>query len=140
MQRVVVGTDGSPGSQRALEWAVEEARRRQARLAVVHIWDAPFEPTWGTMGVDIAAYEEHASETLDDAVADCRAAEPGVEIEPRLVRGPAATTLVELAKDADLLVVGSRGRGGFAGLLLGSVSQQVAQHATCPVVIVPARP
>jgi nucleotide-binding universal stress UspA family protein len=137
MQRIVVGIDGSEGARRALDWAIEEAELRHARLQVVHTWDAPFEPTWGTMGVDVAAYEESARELLDDEVEDRVVGAVRQNVEKQLVRGGAAIVLVGLSKDADLLVIGSRGRGGFAGLLLGSVSQQVAHHATCPVVIVP---
>ncbi len=136
MQQIVVGIDGSESSSRALEWALDEAALRQARLQVVHAWDAPFEPTWGTMGVDVAEYESAARRLVDDEVAARVPDTTRVPVDNLIVRGSAAAMLVDLSKDADLVVVGSRGHGGFAGLHLGSVSQQVAQHARCPIVIV----
>ncbi len=135
MEQIVVGVDGSDNARRALEWALDEAGRRQARLRVVHVWDAPFEPTWGTMGIDIARYETAARDLLDEEISRAPSTTP-VTVEKVPIRGPAAATLVKLSKDADLLVVGSRGHGGFTALRLGSVSQQVAQHSECPVVIV----
>jgi len=139
MQRVVVGIDGSDGSQRALRWAVEEAGRRGAELEVVHVWHLPYAGGYPYFAgaIDLGVFENDARAILDRAVATVDAtAVPAVE--PVLVQGGAAWALVEAAKGADLLVVGSRGRGGFAGLLLGSVSQHVAAHAPCPVVVVPA--
>ena len=133
MERIVVGIDGSDGSRRALEWAIDESRLRQSTLLVVHAWQAPFGPTWGTLGEDTERYEANAQRLLDDTVAD---AVTDIPIDKLLVNGSAASAIVEASRDATLVVIGSRGRGGFAGLLLGSVSQQVAQHAECPVVLV----
>lgn len=137
---IVVGVDGSEHAARALRWALDEARIRGAAVQAVHAWQNPDVgvtgfpvPKVGTEGI-----AEAAQETLDQAVDD--QATGGVEVERSLVRGPAAQALLDAAKGADLLVVGSRGRGGFAGLLLGSVSQQCAHHASCPVVIVPGAP
>ena len=135
---VVVGIDGSDGSLRALRWAAEEARLRGARLRVVLAWsylDQPgkgeFDPSYG---------EDDARRTVDEAVAALGADGEGIDIEPVVVNDLPARGLLEAAgPDPDLLVVGARGRGGFKGLLLGSVSQQVAQHASCPVVIVPEK-
>ena len=137
--RVVVGVDGSDHAARALRWAIDEALRRGAPLEVVHAWHYPY------IGVEVGftatpsvleAAEKVARQILDDAAAV--ASDAGVDgVERSLVSGPAAGALLDAAKGADVLVVGSRGRGGFAGLLLGSVSQQVAHHAPCPVVIVP---
>ena len=136
-QRIVVGYDWSPGSHAALHWAAEEARVRGATLDVVHVWTYYAGAGTGLAYIDPDELEKSAATVLDDALTELGTVE-GVEIERHLVEGPAAPALLHAAKGADLLVVGSRGRGGFAGLLLGSVSQQVSHHAPCPVVIVPA--
>jgi nucleotide-binding universal stress UspA family protein len=136
MNRIVVGVDGSKGADAALAWAAEEARLRNAHLEVVHTIAYPI--TGGmplTQEVD-SQLIAGAQAVLDDSIA--RADLEGTDHEARFERGSAAVLLVEIAKGADLLVVGSRGRGGFVGLLLGSVSQQCAHHAPCPIVIVPA--
>jgi nucleotide-binding universal stress UspA family protein len=135
---IVVGVDGSEPSGDALEWALAEARLRDDVLRVVCAWD--IQPiAYGAMGfippVDPASSERAAEEAvaqLLDAHAD---AAEGVRVERSIVQGAAADVLVEAAKDADLLVVGSRGHGGAAGLLLGSVSMRSAHLAPCPVVI-----
>jgi nucleotide-binding universal stress UspA family protein len=141
---IVVGVDQSEGAKAALRFALEEARLRQAKLRVVHTWQfgyigAPgFEGSLPTVGGDLAEFHEAAEAALDETlrgvVADADA--DGVAIERRVDQGAAAPVLIEESREADLLVVGSRGHGGFAQLLLGSVSQQCAQHAFCPVVIV----
>jgi nucleotide-binding universal stress UspA family protein len=141
MQRLVVGVDGSEHARRALEWALEEARLRDARLDVVYAWEPPLVVGFGTLAggrtePEGTSYENAARSLLDETVAAIRT-EDRPAIEKTVVHGSAARALLEAAKGADLIVVGSRGRGGFAGLLLGSVSQQVVQHAPCPVVIVP---
>ena len=134
---VVVGVDGSEGALRALRWAGEEARLRGARLRAVCVWSyldqagEPFDPTYG---------EDDARRMLDEAVAAAGLDAGGVDVERRTVCDLPARGLLDSAADADLLVVGARGLGGFRGLLLGSVSQQAAQHAPCPVAIVPAEP
>jgi nucleotide-binding universal stress UspA family protein len=135
-ERIVVGIDGSPGAQAALTWAVDEAARRDATLEVVHAWHAPFVDGYGYAGsaIDPVAMELGARAVADEAVEPHRGK---VAIDVHVVCGSPASVLVQQAKDADLLVVGSRGRGGFAGLLLGSVSHQVVHHAPCPVVVVP---
>jgi len=135
-QRIVVGIDGSEGAHEAFEWAVDEARRRDAVLEVVHVWTPPYIEGYPFVGSVVTAEEIEAAsrDTLAKTVAPYEAT---VEIQCHVVSGSPASALVAQARDADLLVVGSRGRGGFAGLLLGSVSQQVSHHAPCPVVIVP---
>jgi nucleotide-binding universal stress UspA family protein len=137
--RIVVGVDGSEGSNAALAWAQEEAILRGATLVVVHTWSFPYV---GDMAYSQyysgEAVEEDARTVLDGALERSGVLEAGLEIERHVVQGPAAQVLIEQGKGADLIVVGSRGRGGFAGLLLGSVSQQVAHHATSPVAIIPA--
>jgi nucleotide-binding universal stress UspA family protein len=139
MARIVVGIDGSDHSKRALSWALDEARLRSASLLVVHVWGLPVYATgYGFMPgapVDPITVSESASSELDKAVAEVVGDAEGVTVERKAVEGVAAQVLVDEADGADLLVVGSRGHGGFAGLLLGSVSQQCAQHARCPVVI-----
>jgi len=136
MERIVVGVDGSDHSRRALAWAIGEARARQAALVAVHAWHLPAAAaSYAGPLVDPKLLEEEAAKALADALASADA--HGVEVEQRVVRGGPAAALLDAAADADLLVVGSRGHGGFAGLLLGSVSQQVCHHAACPVVVVP---
>jgi nucleotide-binding universal stress UspA family protein len=143
MQRIVVGVDGSENSRVALDWALAEAQLRHASVDVVNAWQPVFIVGFGGMpgGAAVqedAAHEEEAHRVLDEMTAGTHPTDPAVTIDKVAVRGLSASALLEAAKGADLLVVGSRGRGGFAGLLLGSVSQQVAQHAECPVVIVPS--
>ncbi|MDP9889577.1 universal stress protein [Pseudarthrobacter enclensis] len=129
---VVVGLDGSDLSLGALEWAVNEAKLRQGAVRVVTAWHYPPVPS----SVEDTAPNDafHYSQRMQAgtlATVDSR----GVDVSAVLVRDPPAKALLRAAKDAQLLVVGSRGHGGFAGLLLGSVSAQVAQHANCPVLI-----
>lgn len=138
MSEIVVGTDGSDGSRRAVEWAAAEARLRDCPLVVVVCWETPVlidgsAPVWGA-GDWWDSLREDAQNLGATIAAECA---PGLDPEVRVVEGPAARALVDVGRDADLLVVGSRGRGGFASLLLGSVSSQCAHHAPCPVVIVP---
>jgi nucleotide-binding universal stress UspA family protein len=136
MERIVVGVDGSQAARDALHWAVNEGRRRNAVVEAVYAWHQPF-TGYEYMGeMNLGGFEEEARQALDAAVDAVDTT--GVSVERKLVAGGAAGALVEAAKGAELLVVGSRGRGGFSGLLLGSVSQQAAHHAPCPVVIIPA--
>lgn len=137
METIVVGVDGSEASVRALRWAVEEARLRNARVRAVHAWSYPHVSTYHQAVRALSApLAEEAEATLDRAVREGAAGAAGVEIEQVVVEGPAAAALVDASSDASLLVVGSRGLGGFSGLLLGSVSHQAASHASCAVVIV----
>ena len=136
MNRIVVGVDGSTGADAALAWAADEARLRNAHLEVVYTFAYPIKGEVPLpQEVDSQLIAE-AQAVLDDSLAGADL--EGTDLEARFERGSAAVRLVEIAQGADLLVVGSRGRGGFAGLLLGSVSQQCAHHAPCPIVIVPA--
>jgi nucleotide-binding universal stress UspA family protein len=143
--RVVVGVDGSPNSSEALRWAIAEAARRAARLVVVWTWTVPYPVApYGLVTTPLEREEyggrtrRRLQEMVDRAMAEARKQPPLVELLP--VEGPAAITLVDVARQADLLVVGSRGRGGVRGLLLGSVSQQCVHHARCPVTVVPLPP
>ena len=137
MQKIVVGVDGSEGSQKALQWAIEEAGRRDATVEALHAWEPGL--TAGLYSGAVFTEEsvqEAGEKVLDDTIA---AADPAgsTKVERRCVTAQPAAALIEAAKDADLLVVGSRGLGGFYRLLIGSVSSQVAHHAPCPVVVVP---
>lgn len=134
---VVVGVDGSEGSKIALRWAVEEARVRGARLRAVMAWsylDQPageFDPGFGKDKV-VARLRE----VVDEVVGELGPEAEGVEIDQVAVCDLPARALLDAADGAAMLVVGSRGMGGFKGLLLGSVSQQLTHHAQCPVTIV----
>jgi nucleotide-binding universal stress UspA family protein len=139
MTSIVVGIDGSDDSRRALRWALDEARLRHTTLRVVHAWRMPYAPAIaGYVPLPEAplydAAKKGAQHVLDEELSAIEAAD--VKVEPLLVEGSLVPMLLQAGKDADLLVVGSRGHGGFAELLLGSTGQQVAHHATCPVVIV----
>lgn len=136
MKTIVVGVDGSECAEKALAWAVGEARLRGDRVRAVHAWEYPVNgAAYGMMTPQLGLEElrDAAKATLDEAVEPLR---NGVPIEEVLVEGSAARALMRAAEDADLLVVGSRGLGGFRRLLLGSVSTQCAHHSHCPVVIV----
>jgi nucleotide-binding universal stress UspA family protein len=141
MGLIVVGVDHSAGAKEALRFALEEAKFRQATLRVVHAWRfgslaAPgIERSLTTPGGETEELRRAAGAALN-ATIEVTGDAGEVEIERRLVEGTPAAVLVEESSGADLLVVGSRGHGGFAHLLLGSVSQQCALHAECPVVIV----
>jgi len=141
MKTFVVGIDDSEPATGALRWALAESQAHGARLVVVHAWDWPYVGEFGAFvneRLATADFDHAAAEVLHAMVAAARdPATDDVEVEERVVRGAPAQALLEAAAGADLLIVGSRGRGGFTGLLLGSVSQQCAQHATCPVVLVP---
>jgi len=139
MHKIVVGTDGSSIADAALDWAYDEAARWGAELTVVHAWSYPY--AYGGARVSIEEPPEvvklDAAKLLESASVALRERKGGdVAIHPRLAAGAPARMLMEEAKDADLLVVGSRGHGGFLSLLLGSTAHQVAQHASCPVVVV----
>jgi nucleotide-binding universal stress UspA family protein len=168
MGGIVVGVDDSPGARKALAWAVAEARIRGAALTVVHVHkpdelNAPLyfpsehtgpgplpgtaeEPSAAELETVLEAQEvlreagaARSGKLIDGLVGEAGTA--GVEVRSTVVenRHP-ADALVEMSSEADLLVVGTRGRGGFGGLLLGSVTHALVLHATCPVVVVPSRP
>lgn len=141
MKTIVVGVDGSEGSKRALRWACDAASREDdATVMAIATWSYPVVAASPWMvGYDMPIdLSEPTTELLNETVAAMTATGfPADRIKTRVVCGSAASSLIDAAKDADLLVVGSRGLGGFAGLLLGSVSHQIAAHAPCPVVVVP---
>ncbi len=140
MKKIVAGVDGSKGSEQALHLAVALAKHNGGTVQAVTAWHIATLAYGGpgiTLPVDVSAFEENAEETSRKAVDRVAAEAEGVRIERLVHEGPAARVLLDAAREADLLVVGSRGLGGFTGLLLGSVSQQCAQHASCPVLIAP---
>ena len=139
MERIVVGIDASDTARRALRWALEEGRLRQAAVEVVHTWHAPYAgvDSYNIPAFDPETYEKAAKQVLDSAVDAEDTSGLPVPVERIVAPGGAANAILEVAKGADLVVVGSRGLGGFTGLLLGSVSHQVTHHAACPVVVVP---
>jgi nucleotide-binding universal stress UspA family protein len=144
MSFVVVGVDGSKHAEAALRFAAEEAALRRAPLRIVHAWQfPPFEfPTDVRDSADalpglMRAMSDDAEAVVQAAVALVKEYQPSVPCEPRVVEGHAGSALLEAAEGAALIVVGSRGRSDFAGMLLGSVSHQVLHHASCPVTVVP---
>jgi nucleotide-binding universal stress UspA family protein len=141
METIVVGVDGSAGAASALEFAAAEAALRNARLRVVAAWEIPaaaygtgLAPTLDTETLE--AFRVRAQQVADEARATVKSLQPSLDAEAVAVEGRPAEVLLEEAANATLVVVGSRGLGGFKSLLLGSVSQQVVHHAGCPVVVV----
>ena len=133
---IVVGVDGSASSLAALEWGAHQAELTKTALRAVTVWAWP--TTYGypvpvATGFDPAA---DAAKVLDDAVAGIRRAHPSVDLRTSVLEGATAKLLVEASKGAELLVVGSRGHGELAGMLLGSVSEHCAAHAHCPVLVI----
>jgi nucleotide-binding universal stress UspA family protein len=134
---IVVGIDGSTDGRRALDWAVAEAQRNHMQLLLVHgieVGVAASSP-YGT-GVVLEQLEQAGRELVDEEVARVRAL--GLDVDGRVEVGSAAYALIEASKHSAMLVVGTRGHGGFAGLLLGSVSAACTHHAHCPTMVVPA--
>ncbi|MEE9416991.1 MAG: universal stress protein [Acidimicrobiales bacterium] len=139
--RIVVGIEGSGGARAGLQWAICEARYRSALIEVVTAYSPTYVPAAPDVGFMPVNMTDIVSEVqaLQDAVVSSvqeRIDAAGVEVTQTIIRGRAADALVKVAEGADMLVVGNRGRGGFRGLRLGSVSHQIAQHASCPVMIV----
>lgn len=137
--RIVVGVDGSAPSRLALEWAVTEARLRHGEVMAVTAWEFP-PVTVGMEGLiqDPEVFPQAARRLQDETLK--RVESDGVIVNGEVIKGQAATVLLAAAQEADLMVVGSRGLGGFTGLLLGSVSVQVLHHSPCPVLVVRTRP
>jgi nucleotide-binding universal stress UspA family protein len=138
MPRIVVGVDGSAVSVRAMRWALGQAEATGAVVEAVIAWNIPTGYGVGPTVIDGEDVAGIAEQSLAAAVDEASAAHPGVSAQRWVLRGDPAAVLVDQAKDADLLVVGSHGHGSFAGALLGSVSQHCVQHAACPVVVVRA--
>jgi nucleotide-binding universal stress UspA family protein len=141
METIVVGVDGSEDAAAALEFAAGEAAFRGARLRIVSAWQVPVVTYAGDFGPPVDpttwnAFGVRVQQLADDAFAAAKKLHPSLEGEALALQGQAADVLLEQGADASLIVVGRRGLGGFSSLLLGSVSQQVVQHATSPVVVV----
>ena len=135
--RIVVGVDGSPGSILALSWAARIARTEHVPIDVIAAWEFPVNLGWSTLPADFSPKQDMQRAALA-AVDEVFGAErpPGLRVIVR--EGNPASVLVEKSRTALMVVVGSRGHGGFVGLLLGSVSARVAEHASCPVLVVHA--
>ena len=137
--RIVVGVDGSPISKMALRWAINQARLTGATVDAVIAWQYPeamHGNAWTAMLVEEPGFSVLAEKELTEAISETAEPNPEVVINPVVVEGWPAEVLLNAAEGADLLVVGSRGRGGFAGMLLGSTSHSLITHALCPVVVV----
>ncbi len=133
--RIVVGVDGSPSSQRALDWAIDEARRSGASLHLVAAWMFPMALGYA-LTATVHQVHQAAQDVIDGALAHVAERAPTVTATGETVEQLPAPALVTAAKGADLLVVGSRGHGGFEGLLQGSISLNCTRHADCSVVVV----
>lgn len=142
MAGIIVGVDGSHDAHRALEWAMKEAAIRHVPLTVVTVHEVAVSGWTGQPIIlpmdqpEVDKARQAAEEAVAKAAAQLGEPQPAA-VTVRAVNGLAAQELIEASRDADLLVVGSRGGGGFARLMLGSVSDKVARHAHCPVVVVP---
>ena len=138
---VVVGVDGSPTSQRAVEFAFAEAALRKTGLTAVHAWTLPWLRSTLSIRHEVVnvtrpALQQEAAAVLSESLAEIRQKHPAVPVVEQVVEERPAVALVEASHDAPLLVVGSRGRGGISGLLLGSVSHAVLHQAPCPVAVI----
>ena len=141
IKRIVVGVDGSDSSRAALHWAYNEAAHHGADINVIAAWappSIPLAPPYGALPVE--GYTDQprvaALGLLESFTSELEERDPAVSLSTSIEEGAPAQVLIERSKEADLLVVGSRGHGGFAGMLLGSVSQHLVAHAHCPVVVV----
>jgi nucleotide-binding universal stress UspA family protein len=142
MPGIVVGVDGSEHSQQVLEWAAKEAGLRKTSLTVVTVWQVAGNHWTGNAEIYSADQAEaeklrQAAEEATRKAVDAAGGPAPASVTVRAVSGIAAQELISAANDADLVVVGSRGGGGFARLMLGSTSNQVASHAAAPVVVIP---
>ncbi len=139
MKTIVVGVDGSPSSWAAVEFGAREAAAHGATLRIVSAWEVPTTvlSSSGATSDIYLSFEDEARRIVGDAAARAKELEPTASLEGRVVEGYAGNVLIDEAQSADLVVIGRRGRGALAELLLGSVSHQVVDHAKCPVVIVP---
>jgi nucleotide-binding universal stress UspA family protein len=140
MKTIVVGVDGSESSRAAVAFAANEAAVHGARLRIVCAWELSYAAYAGGFAppIDLSSdLERHADEVAREAAAYATELEPSIYVEHEAIHGYPAEVLVTESRGASLVVVGSRGHGGFASMLLGSVSHEVAQHSSCAVAIVP---
>jgi len=136
---IVVGVDGSTGSRKALQWAAAEAAEHGADLTVLNVWEHTLLPPAGSVSVSEHYVPEPSQATaaeLLQVIKEELGEDPPVLVRPTVKQGRPAKVLIDESANADLLVVGKRGHGGFAGLVLGSVSQHVAAYGKCPVAVV----
>lgn len=140
---IVLGVDGSPAGEPAIGFAFEEAALRRVPLIAMHAWRQPGPNARGSMQAlvyDVEVVQEEKERMLSEALAGWREKFPEVVVDSRVVHGRVRSTLIEASRTAQLVVVGTRGRGGFTGLLLGSVSQALLNHSACPVAVVSDTP
>jgi nucleotide-binding universal stress UspA family protein len=136
---VLVGVDGSANSRKALAWAAAEAADHGADLVVLNVWEHTIPPPAGSVSVSeryVPEPSQRTAEELLEEIKETLGQDPPVLVQPVVKHGSPAKVLIEESADADLLVVGTRGHGGFRGLVLGSVSQHVAAYAKCSVAVV----
>ncbi len=138
--RIVAGVDGSPSSVSALRWAVRQAALTGATVDAVIAWHYPVNGAsygWAPVGMGIAIdFRANAEKVLATAIGEAYDQGTGVTVHPRVTEGSPVQALLDASDGADLLVLGSRGYGGFTEALLGSVSQHCVHHARCPVVVI----
>jgi nucleotide-binding universal stress UspA family protein len=134
---ILVGIDGSQPSRIALRWAADQAERNQCEIVALNAWTRTLILAGAAPSVrEVPDPAEAARSVLLQSIVEELGENPPVKVQPVVKEGNPARILIEMSADADLLVVGTRGHGGFAGLLLGSVSQHVAAYARCTVVVV----
>jgi nucleotide-binding universal stress UspA family protein len=134
VRRVIVAVDGSDTAMRALRWGVEEARVRGVPVVVLNAWHPPYVGAEYAVAMNPTIFEQSSTEVIEEAIASC---EPGdVPIERVSAEGGPAQVILDTATADDLVVMGARGIGGFAGMVLGSVTNHVTRHARCPVIVV----
>ena len=143
MPGIVVGVDGSDHSRRALIWAMRQAALQQVSLTVLAVRPDPVRPVTGVYwGVHVYPEDTHNPEVVRKAIQEIvervanEIGETVPQVAVKVVTGDPAEELIKVSRGADMVVVGSRGSGGFASLLMGSVSSKVMHHAACPVVVI----
>lgn len=132
--RIVVGVDGSEQSKAAMDWAIEECRLRNGEVQALTAWSFPYVSDAMGTAWDYELFEKDAQAILEAELE--RVKDRGVAITGRIVEGNPASALIDASRHADLVALGSRGHGGFTGMLLGSVSHQTIHHAHCPVLVI----
>jgi nucleotide-binding universal stress UspA family protein len=138
LRRIVVGIDGWDESKVALHWACDLAAQAGAGIELVHGWEYPYRTKHAGSGSPRAEMQCDAGALVDGILAELSTEHRGVVTGSQVVEGSPSEVLIDASKDADLLVVGSRGRGGVRSLLLGSVSRKAVQHASCTVAVIPS--
>jgi nucleotide-binding universal stress UspA family protein len=139
IRKIVVGIDGSESSINALTWALQEAKRHSADVHVVHVWSLPLalDPMGGAIYSPFEEFRSAAQGVVTHALEKVKIFVGDTKVTSAVEYGSASQHLLDAANTADMVVVGRRGHGGFLGLLIGSVAEQIAHHAKCPAVIVP---